>query len=189
MKSKKLYVSMLILVIAFLFFMYILKIWFPEQFVMAIENERIIKIGNYIDSHKILYYICCGISAFATYWLYLCAVSHRLYLKWYECLYVAIAVLVSILCSIYDPTLYIIVNWTSFVILPALCKGDMKSCAIVLTTHALAQMFSLRIRNFTLYFTNNITFITSLLMTLESYLWLVLMYIIFNIKIVKKGEK
>lgn len=41
----------------------------------------------------------------------------------------------------------------------------------------------------TLYFTNNITFITSLLMTLESYLWLVLMYIIFNIKIVKKGEK
>lgn len=181
MRNKRLYISMLILTIVFLIFMYVVKIWYPEQFVMAIENERIVKIGEYIDNHKWLYYICCGIPAFITYWLYLCAVSHRLYLKWYECLYICITIVGLRILNCYDTTISNILSWSSFVFLPALCKGQMKECGIVFTTHTLAQGLSIRIRNLPIYFTN-INYLTSILMTIECYLWLILMYIIFNIK-------
>ena len=54
MRNKKLYISMLILVCAFLVSMYILKIFFPQEFVMAIENERFIQIGAMSSYQKII---------------------------------------------------------------------------------------------------------------------------------------
>lgn len=181
MKNKKLYISMIVLIIAFLIAMYVLKLFFPQEFVMFIENERIIAIGDYVDNHKWLYYICCGITSFITYWFYLCAVSHRLYLKWYECLYVLIAIIGIRAISLFDNTLATGLTCSMFLILPAITKGDIKTNAIVYSTHAMAQCLSLRIRELPIYL-ENINFLTSILMTFECYLWLMLLYIIFNIK-------
>ena len=181
MRNKRLYISMLILTIVFLIFMYVVKIWYPEQFVMTIENDKIVKIGEYIDNHKWLYYICCGIPAFITYWLYLCAVSHRLYLKWYECLYIIGAILLIRIISLYDLQLSTIIMYAMFLILPALTNGNIKSCSHVFTVHIVAQWLSLKIRNLPVYLTN-INYITSLFMTIECYLWLILCYLISNLK-------
>src|SRR5699024_11955285 len=51
------------LVVIFLIACYVLKIFFPEQFVLSVENETIITIGNYIDNNKwasIIYGIIIG---------------------------------------------------------------------------------------------------------------------------------
>lgn len=184
--NKKVFISMLVLSIVFLVGMYVLKIFFPQEFVLAIENERIIAIGTFIDSHEWLYYVCCGITAFITYYLYCCAVSHRLRLKWYEVLYIIGTIVIVRLISFYDSSLWSIVSWISFAFLPALCRGDMKTCGFVFSVHAISQGLSIGIRNLPMYFTETLNTITMLLMTFECYLWLVLMYIIFNYK---KKEK
>lgn len=184
--NKKVFISMLVLSISFLIGLYVLKIFFPQEFVMSIENDRLVEIGTFIDNHLWLYYICCGITAFITYWLYCCACSSRLYLKWYECLYIIATIIAIRLISFYDESLSTVISVVSFVFLPALTKGNIKQCALVYTVHGIAQALSLSIRNLPLYLTN-INFITSLFMTLEMYFWLLLFYIIYNYK--KKENK
>lgn len=179
--NKKVFISMLVLSISFLIGLYVLKIFFPQEFVMSIENDRLVQIGTYIDNHLWLYYICCGITAFITYWLYCCACSSRFYLKWYECLYIVSTIIAIRLISFYDESLSTVISVVSFVFLPALTKGNIKQCALVYAVHGIAQALSLSIRNLPLYLTN-INFITGLLMTIECYFWLLLFYILFNYK-------
>lgn len=181
--NKKVFISMLVLSIVFLVGMYVLKIFFPQEFVLAVENERIIAIGTFIDSHEWLYYVCCGITAFITYYLYCCACARKLYLKWNEVIYILITIVLIRVISLYvNDAISLVINWTSFAFLPALCKGEMKVCGIIFATHSLMQVLSLNIRNLTIYFTNNLNVITTILMTIECYFWLLLFYIIFNYK-------
>ena len=183
--NKKVFVSMLVLTMVFLTAMYVLKIFFPQEFMMSIQNERIVKIGTYIDSHVWLLYLFSGITAFITYYLYCCACSHRLYLEWYEILYILATIVLCRIINFYDVSMATIISTLSFVFLPAITNGEIKSTAIVYTVHGIAQGLSLSIRNLPIYLTN-INFATTLLMIIECYLWLVLMYIVFNYK--KKGE-
>ena len=184
--NKKVFISMLSLSISFLIGMYILKIFFPQEFMLSIQNEKIILIGNYIDSHSWLYYICCGITSFITYWLYCCACKHKLYLKWYEILLVIATIIICRVVNFYDTNMAMIISWCSFMFLPALMGGDIKTSAIVLTIHSISQGLSINIRGLPMYLTTT-NFLTMFMFGMESYLWLLLMYIIFNYK--DKKEK
>lgn len=186
MKNKALYVSMLVLVGVFLAAMYILKGFYPQEFVLAVENQTIINIGKYIDSHGWLYTVCCMFTSFITYWLYICASSHRLFLKWYECVILLIASLGIRLIGLYvDTDLRTVISMCSFFVLPAVMGCDLKTLSVVYTVHSISQFLTLKIRNLPLFFTNIPNFVNMILLTLECYMWLVLMYIIFNYK---KGE-
>ena len=184
--NKKVFISMLSLCVAFLVGLYVLKIFFPQEFMMSIQNEQIIKIGTYIDNHKWLYYICCGLTSYITYYLYCCACSHRLTLKWEEHLMVLGVVVVSRAVNFYNENLATALSITSFLFLPALMKGDLKTSAIVYTVHTFAQALSLSIRNLPIYL-YSVNYATMFLMIMEMYLWLALSYIIFNYK--EKGDK
>lgn len=183
--NKKVFISMLVLTITFLVGLYVLKIFFPNEFVMVIENEKLIVVGEFIDSHIILYYICCAITAFITYYLYCCACCGRIKLKWYEILEIIAVIVVVRLISLFDASLSNAIQLSSFLFLPYLMKGKLKNSAITYTIHCVAQALSLSIRNLPLYLTN-VNFITTLLFGIESYLWLVLLCIIFNYR--KKEE-
>ena len=184
--NKKVFVSMLSLCIAFLAGLYIAKIFFPQEFMMSIQNERIIKIGTYIDTHKWLYYICCGVTAFVTYYLYCCASSGRLKLKLFEIIEI-VGVVISIrLISFYDDTLATAIEMASFLFLPFLLNGKLKNCAIAYTIHVISQALSLSIRNLPIYL-HSINFVTMFCFGIESYLWLVLTMAIFSYK-KEKGE-
>ena len=184
--NKKVFISMLSLCVAFLVGLYFLKIFFPQEFMMSIQNEQIIKIGTYIDNHKWLYYICCGITAYATYYLYCCACSGRIKLNWFELLEILGVVVAIRLISFYDDTLATAIELASFLFLPYLLKGKLKNCAIVYTTHTISQGLSLTIRSLPIYL-QSANFITIIFMTFECYLWLALNCIIFNYK--EKGDK
>lgn len=179
--NKKVFISMLILVIVFLVGLYVAKIFFPQEFMMSIQNERIIMIGEFIDSHEWLYYVCCGLTSFVTYWLYCCACSGRLWLKWYEILEIVIVIVLCRVVNFYDMTIATAISISSFAFLPALMKGRLKRTSIVYTTHTMCQALSLGIRNLPIYLPNT-NFVTGLLMTIEMYFWLLLFYIIYNYK-------
>ncbi len=184
--NKKVFVSMLSLCIVFLVGLYVLKIFFPQEFMMSIQNEHIIKIGTYIDNHKWLYYICCGITAYATYYLYCCACSGRIKLKWFELLEILGVVVAIRLISFYDDNIATGIETCSFWFLPLLLKGKMKNTAITFTIHGMSQVMSLSIRSLSMYL-QSANFITIIFMTFECYLWLALNCIIFNYK--EKGDE
>ena len=179
--NKKVFISMLTLSVIFLVGLYVFKIFFPQEFMMSIQSEKIIAIGTFIDSHEWLYYLCCGLTSFLTYWLYCCACSGRLYLKWYEVLEIVGVIVICRAVNFYDTTLAPAISLCSFLFLPAIMKGDLKKTAIIYTTHTICQALSLGIRSLPIYLTNS-NFVTICLMTLECYFWLLLFYIIYNYK-------
>ena len=172
---------MLTLTVVFLVGLYVAKIFFPQEFMMSIQNEKLIMIGAYIDSHKWLYYICTGITAFITYWLFMCACKRKLYLNLIETLIIVLCVIILRLVYIYDVNLYSHLSVSSFFIIPLICKFDLKIATLIYFIHGLSQVLSLFIRELPMYLTN-INFITTIFMVIEMYFWLILFYIIFNYK-------
>ena len=69
----------------------------------------------------------------------------------------------------------------SFVILPFIFKANLREVAIVYPIHGLAQILTLKIRNLPMYLTN-VNSLISFALVFEMYIWLVLFYIIFNLK-------
>lgn len=176
---------MLTLCIVFLVGLYIAKIFFPKEFMMSIQNERIVKIGTYIDKHKWLYYICCGITAYITYYLYCSACCGRFIKKWQELLEILGLIVAVRLLSFANDNFATALEHTAFVFLPFLMKGEFKNVSISFTVHSFAQVLSLAIRDLPMYL-HSANFITIIFMTAECYLWLSLCAIIFYK--IKKGE-
>lgn len=177
---------MLSLCIAFIACCYVLKIFFPNDFIIIISNPRLIKIGVFVNSHKWLDFICGTITSFITYWLYTCAVCGRRNLKWWQNL---------ILLSMYPISeifMLISVEITSYysifamILIPAFLGAELKRTAFVFVFHSICQLLSISIRDLSAHILCY-DFITLLIMTLECYLWLLLFYIRFNYY--TKGEK
>lgn len=177
--NKKVFKTMIALVVIFLVALYVLKIFFPEQFVMSIENEKLIAIGNYIDNNEWAYYLFGIVTSFLTYWLYLCAVCKKWYLNWWQCLIVLAVIGASIGFNFVDVNLCSALSYSSFIFLPFIFKAELKPVAIVFTTHIFAQFLTTSIRNLPVY----IQYYNSLIfafLTFECYLWLFLFYIYYN---------
>lgn len=179
--NRKVFVSMLTLSIACLLIMYILKIFFPNEFLFAVENPRIVAVGEYIDNHPWAYYALGIITSFATYWLYLCAVCKKLYLNWKECLLVLFTIGLTIALGFVSEKLVTYINVCGMIILPFIMKANLKEVAIVYSVHGLAQILSLGIRSLPLNM-ENVCSLTLHMVGSECYLWLVLFYIILNYK-------
>ena len=179
--NKKVFISMLVLTISFLVGLYVLKIFFPQEFMMSIQNEQLIVIGSFIDNHVWLRYICAFATSFITYWLFMCACKRKLYLNWKEIL-VVIAFIVGIrLISLWDNNIATHISISSFFLIPLICKLDLRIATISYSIHGLSQILSLSIRNLPLYLVS-VNYLTTLILGIESYLWLLLLYIIFNYK-------
>lgn len=93
---------MIYLVCVYLCAWYVLKFSFPEQFVLKINNPSIIKFGQYVDSHIALKRFLNTITAFITYWLFLCAVTHKPYLSAPWCLILISNILISFAVDVID---------------------------------------------------------------------------------------
>lgn len=183
--NRKVFKAMIALVVIFLACLYVLKIFMPEQFVLSVENEVIITIGTYIDNNEWAYYLFGILTSFITYWLYLCAVCRRWYLKWYEILTVLVVIGGSIGLSLWDTNVYSAYSVITFIVLPVIFKSDLKTVATVFTIHSLSQTMSLTIRNLPMYITSPNS-LTMFIMTFDCYLWLLLLYFYYNYK--KEGS-
>ena len=179
--NKKVVKAMLALVVIFLVGLYILKIFIPDKFVMVIENEKLVEIGNYIDSHQWAYYLFGIVTSFITYWLYFCATIKKWYLNWWQILVVFAIIGGSIGLDFYNPVFAGVFTIVAMVIVPVIFKADGRYTLVVFGTHYLAQALTLEIRNLPIYLTSVNSMIFTLL-TLEVYFWLLLFYIYPHIK-------
>ena len=181
--NKKVLKTMIALVVIFLCALYVLKIFFPEEFVMVIENEQLIKIGEYVDNNLWLHIILACITSFITYWLYLCAVTHKWYLNWKEILMVLGVIAITQTLYSFDETVDLAsgISIISMLLLPIFSKANLKDVAIVFSIHYMAQLLSTLIRSLPLLLTN-VNYATIFLMTIECYFWLLLFYLYFNVK-------
>lgn len=181
--NRKVLRTMIALVMIFLCAFYVLKIFFPEQFVMVIENEQLVKIGNYIDNHLWLYIIISCFTSFITYWLYLCAVTRKWYLNLKELVAVLIVIAITQTLYSFESTISLASGITiiAMIALPLIDKAKLKEVAIVFSFNYLSQLLSTLIRSLPLLLTN-VNFMTIFLMTLEQYFWLLLFYLYYNMK-------
>lgn len=186
---KRILKTMIALVCVFLIALYILKIFFPEQFIMVIENDNLIAIGNYVDNNLWLHIILACVTSFITYWMYICAVTRKWYLNWKEL--IAVVVAIAIVQTLYSfestTTLASGISIISMIAIPLISNAKLKDVAIVFSVHSLSQILSTLIRGLPFLLTN-VNYATTLLMTIECYFWLLLFYLYFNIKETKNDE-
>lgn len=179
--NKKVIKVMIGLVCVFLLACYILKIFFPQQFVMVIQNQAIVKAGNYVDEHLWLTIMLACITSFLTYFLYTCAVTHKWCINWKEL--IAILVIVGAVQGLYewDATLAGGVSLIGFFIIPMISKPSVRDVAVVFSVHYMAQLLSTLIRGLP-HLLTQVNYATIFLMMIEGYFWLLLFYFYFNYK-------
>ena len=187
--NKKVWTAMLVLTVVFLCFLYIAKIFFPQDFVMCIENENLVKIGSFIDNHKLMSYIVGIIIGFTTDYFYFGAVTRKLKLNYklvlmillYNMAYNYLYTFLSANLLMEYQELFIIASTCYMIFIPCLFTKELLPLSITYSVSAISQQLSLNIRNFATLLTN-VNSITMICFSLESYLWLVVCYIIFNYK-------
>lgn len=178
---KKVIKTMIYLVIVFLIGLYVLKFFFPNEFVMVIENQTLVAVGDFIDNHIWVYRICSVFTCYLTYWLYLCALKGKFTLNWKENLVVLLVIIITQVVYEFDAQVYSGLSVVAMVALPLIVRANLKDVAIVFGVHAMAQVLSMSIRGLPLLLQHT-NFITIFLMTIECYFWLLLFYLYYNLK-------
>lgn len=177
--TKNVIKTMFILVVCYLLAWYVLKIFFPDIFLLQVNNERLIMIGDFIDNHFWLDKLVGLVMCYITYTLYLGALCELKHLNLKQSLVVVGVYIVSLVVEHFDITLVTYYNILAMVILPAIFNCNSKRLALVFSAHFICQCLSLAIRQLS---TRVLSFnsLSCLIMTLECYFWLLLWYLWFN---------
>lgn len=167
---------------AFLIAFAILKIWFADEFAIAITNQHILSAGSFIDARPWLQQIIAWLTTFITYHFYLCAccMKWRLSLKQYILVAVITALTNTLKYYVNDSNVTLIVNITIMVLLPYVFKADYGTFVIILLAHYMGQILITVIRGEAL---NEMTYnsINIIIMMADAYVWLLLFYLYSNL--------
>lgn len=183
--NKKVIKTMLALVLVFLVGLYVLKIFFPEQFILSIEIEVLINIGNFIDGRIWLTKICSAVTTFIGLFFFECAVTRKWKLNWKEFVVIIITIVATRLLSLWDVDIANGISVIAMFIIPLINGAKLRELAVVYSIHYSSQLLSLKIRNLPIYLTH-INSLIAICLTAECYLWLILFYFYYNYK--KEGK-
>ena len=160
---------------------YILKIFSPNFVIEVAEIDSIIRIGHYIDTHKWAWYLASGIVGFANYYFICCASCKKKTLNKNELLTIIITILVLFVIKEFIPMQYMSANISTMILLPYIMKADFKATTIVFVSTNFLQTITGEIRNIMAMVTD-FNFATSLILTIDLYFLLTLLYCYFNYK-------
>lgn len=167
---------------AFLIAFAVLKIWFADEFAIAITNQHILSAGEFIDARPWLQQAIAWLTTFITYHFYLCAccMKWRLSLKQYILVAVITALTNTLKYYVNDRSVTLIVNITIMVLLPYMFKADYGTFVIILLAHYMGQILITVIRGEAL---NEMTYnsINIIIMMADAYVWLLLYYLYSNL--------
>lgn len=188
MNNYKIAKTMLILCIVYLLGFYILKFAFPEILLQSITSPTILKLGKFINSWKGYEYIIRILCNFITFYLFACASSGKFKFKWYQWLTIALSVIVMTLVLDFLPKLYTHTSISMMFIIACICNGNIIYSTISFTLHGYLSQFLLEIRGFEtiLVKVSEAGLLSTLILTVEAYVWLSLLAIIFYLKESKK---
>lgn len=184
---------MLSLCVAFLVGCYVLKIFFPQEFALGIDNARIIAIGTYIDTHKWSSIIFGFVIGFIFDWFYFGAVTKRLVPHLAN---IIIMVVYGLALNLYynfapieivvnNSTLIMAISMCYMILTPMFFTKTIKELSITYSVNAISQVLLLSIRSLSMASANT-SALATFIMSIDNYLWIALCYIIFNYNKLKK---
>lgn len=159
--------------------LYIGKLLYPENFIFILENPRLIAIGNYIDTHRWAYYFASFGFCFATYWLFVCAACRKKYLVKKELRIATIVIIISYLLSEIAPSMSSYIDIVCMLLLCVGFKATIKDYAFVFSVDIFASILLILTRGVFVYVAST-NFMLGAMAALESYLWLIALYLIQN---------
>jgi hypothetical protein len=173
--------TMLVLCVVYLIGFYILKFIFPELLLQTITDPTVIKVGKFFDSNKILYHTLRLATSYITYYLFIFASTGRFRLRWYEHIYICVAIAVCKIVVELSPQLYTHTSISVMFLLALICKGKLLYSVVSFVIHGYLSQLLLSIRGFetVLVYVNTLS---GIMLNLEGYVWLILLGIIFYIK-------
>lgn len=179
---------MLGLCIGYLVFFYILKFFFPELLIQVIASPALISLGISISKYKFLTIFIMLSCSYLTFSLFAFASSGRFKFAWYEFVIIGAFMLVNCLITIFLPELYTHTSTASMLLIAVIVKGKLSYTAISFTIHGYLSQFLMSIRGFETIIVQiqQSGVLSSFVMCLEIYVWLVLLAIIFYFKENKK---
>ena len=179
--------TMLVLCIVYIVAFYVLKFIFPEQLLLAITDKTVLDAGEFIESHRVVYYAAQGIFTFITLYFFACASCARFKMKWYELIYLVVGVAVTNLVLYFAPDLYTHTSISVMLLIALLCKGKLGYTVISFIIHGFLQQFLFSIRGFETIIME-INTASAIILTIECYVWLIILGLIFYLKEKKHGR-
>lgn len=160
---------------------YFMKFCYPTFVIEVAQIDSITRIGHYIDTHKWAWYLASGIIGFANYYFICCASCKKKTLDKKELLVIIITILVLFIIKEFAPMQYMSANISTMILLPCIMKADFKATTIVFVSTNFLQTITGEIRNIKAMITD-FNFATSLILTIDLYILLSLLYCYFNYK-------
>ena len=164
---------------ALLLLVYVAKTIDTTWFLGIAQSPAVLRVGNYISTHTWAYYAASGALSFFIYFFYCCACCKKLYLNAKELLIVAMAIILLFLAQRFIPKQYTAINMSMMIILPAVFCGKLGATAFCFTTTSLIQSITLEVRNLNTMIANY-NFATMLILMIDYYIVLVLLYFLLN---------
>lgn len=156
-----------------------------DKFVIVVNNEKIVKAGQFIDEREWLGDIIYFLTTLLTYQFYLCACCHKWFLSIKQYL-VSLAIIVpTFIANVFIPQVALILNFVAMIVLPYLLKADFRTFVIIFTTHTMGQLVIGYIRSENLMCID-INFLSQAIMMIDAYVWLLLYYLYANLYKEKK---
>ena len=177
--NKKVLNVMIWLTWGILAFFLVVKLFFGEWVAIVVTNDKLVKIGVFIDNHFWAYQAVAFLFTLLTYWIYLCACSKQWYLHWKQIAWILPILVVLQLVKIYYPTQGMVLDYCAMFALPYFLHSEYKSTLFVFIAHCLSQMVSLYVRNIpvTPIMYNSMSMI---ILMIDQYIWLLLYYFYQN---------
>lgn len=180
--NKKVLKTMIILCWVFLGAFALLKLipQLASKFAIAINNEKVVGAGIFIDNRVWLQQIIHLCFTLLTYQFYLCACCKvwKLTLKQYGL--ALLFIIPNQVLTYFFPQVGSSIAFVIMFCLPCLYKADYRTVAIIFATHVLGQLAISFIRSEPLYMAN-VNTISQILMCIDQYVWLILYYLYSNL--------
>lgn len=178
--NKKVLKTVIHICWAFLICYAILKLFLAEQFVAVVNNDRIISVGRYIDSHTFLKQLVHTATSLLTYQFYLCACCRKWRLTRKQYIIAILTVVPSVFINWYFPMIGMQLSVILMFLLPYLFKATFKDTITIFIAHSVGQLLVAFIRSEPLNLID-VNIVTQLICTIDAYIWLVLYYLYSNI--------
>lgn len=178
--------TMLALCIFYLLGFYVLKLFFPELLLQAITSETVLRLGEFINSSKVIETIFQCVTIYATLYLFVCASTGRFAFNGLCFVFILVGTILTEVIALCLPQFYTHASISIMFILALICGGKLLNATISFTLHGFLSQLLLSIRGFETVLTK-INAISGLLLTTEAFVWLVVLTIIFNIKEKENG--
>lgn len=180
--------TLLVLNIVYIVAFYIIKFMFPDFLLLQITDPNVLKLGSFIESSKVTSEIYYFLSTFLTFYLFVCASTGKFKRKWYELIYIAVAVIINNLTTDFFPELCVHTSTSLMFLLALLCKGKMLYSVPAFVTYGYLSQFLFSIRGFEAIILN-INIASGIILGLECYVWLFLFSLLFYLKESKDNGK